>query len=135
MLAVIEAPICFDIDRDQIDVLSLGCGDDRYVVSRSQIEQGGKLAWADVIFAAMRLQSLAAVNQARLLLGPQSVVRIEPPMNHPTIALDDWRRATNELPPAAASASPRNGRDSCTDVLARASIALHPGALPVIAYV
>jgi hypothetical protein len=25
--------ICFDLDRDQIDVLTLGCGDDPYVVS------------------------------------------------------------------------------------------------------
>jgi predicted acylesterase/phospholipase RssA len=34
MLAVIEALICFDITREQVDVLSLGCGDDRYVVSQ-----------------------------------------------------------------------------------------------------
>jgi uncharacterized protein len=68
--------ICFDIGRDQIDVLSLGCGDDPYVVSKAQIDRGGKLAWSDVIFAAMRLQSLAAINQARLLLGPPSIIRI-----------------------------------------------------------
>ncbi len=58
MLAVIEALICFDIERDQIDVLSLGCGEDPYVVSDLQMIPGGKLAWSDLIFAAMRLQSL-----------------------------------------------------------------------------
>ena len=39
MLAVIEALICFDLGRDQIDVFSLGCGDDRYVVSRRDHER------------------------------------------------------------------------------------------------
>ena len=33
MLAVIEALTCYDVSREQIDVLSLGCGDDKYVVS------------------------------------------------------------------------------------------------------
>ncbi|MFX8926089.1 hypothetical protein ABTN20_19725, partial [Acinetobacter baumannii] len=70
MLAVIEAMICFDIDRSQIDLLSIGCGDDPYVVSGDKIDFGGKFAWSDIIFAAMRLQSLSAINQARLLLGP-----------------------------------------------------------------
>jgi hypothetical protein len=109
MLAVVEALICFDVDRDQIDVLSLGCGDDPYVVSQAQIDQGGKLAWSDVIFAAMRLQSLAAVNQARLLLGPPSVVRVDAPTSEQAIALDDWRRAVNELPPAAQQAIEKEG--------------------------
>jgi uncharacterized protein len=101
MLAVIEAMICFDIGSDQIDLLSLGCGDDPYIVSPAQIHTGGKLAWSDLIFAAMRLQSLAAINQARLLIGPPSVVRIDPPSNEVPIALDDWRRSVDELIPAA----------------------------------
>jgi hypothetical protein len=69
MLAVIEALTCFDIGRDQIDVLSLGCGDDPFVVSGSQIIKGGIWHWKKIMFAAMRLQSLAATNQTRLLLG------------------------------------------------------------------
>jgi uncharacterized protein len=109
MLAVVEALICFDVGRDQIDVLSVGCGDDPYVVSQAQIDQGGKLAWSDVVFAAMRLQSLAAVNQARLLLGPPSIIRIDAPTGEQAIALDDWRRAVNELPPAALRVIERDG--------------------------
>jgi len=101
MLAVIEAMTCFDIDRDQIDVLSVGCGDDRYTVSRSQIIKGGLWYWRDIINAAMRLQSLAATNQARLLLGPPSVHRIDAPSITPRIAMDDWRRSAAELPPLA----------------------------------
>ena len=109
MLAVIEALICFDLDRDQIDVLSLGCGDDPYVVSPLQSTLGGKLIWYDVIFAAMRLQSLSATNQARLLLGPPAVRRIDPPVNPNPIMLDDFRRSRDELVPAARKAIDEHG--------------------------
>ena len=109
MLAVIEAMICFDLDHDQIDVLTLGCGDDPYVVSPCSRILGGKLAWYDVIFAAMRLQSLAATNQARLLLGPPAVRRIDPPANPKPIMLDDFRRSRDELVPAARKAVDEHG--------------------------
>ena len=111
MLAIVEALICFDLDRSQIDVLSIGCGDEPYVVSDAQIEDGGKLAWANVIFAAMRLQSLSAINQARLLLGPPSVHRIDPPSIAPPILLDDFGRSLTELVPAAKAAAERNGSE------------------------
>lgn len=101
MLAVIEALTCFDISREQIDVLSLSCGDDRYVVSGVQVARGGLWHWKDIMGAAMRLQSLAATNQTRLLLGPPQVVRIEPPAFNPPIRMDDWRRSVAELVPAA----------------------------------
>jgi uncharacterized protein len=109
MLAVIEALICFDIGRDQIDLLSLGCGEDPYVISDYQMHVGGKLAWSDVIFAAMRLQSLSAINQARLLLGPPSVHRIDPPPNPRPILLDDFGRSLDELVPAAKKAIDEQG--------------------------
>lgn len=102
MLAVIEALTCFDITRDQVQVLSIGCGDDRYVVSRPQIVHGGIWHWRRAILAAMRLQSLAATNQARLLLGPPQVVRVDPPEMQPPIKLDDWDRSVRDLLPHAA---------------------------------
>lgn len=97
MIGVVEALICFDVSPEQIDVLSIGCGDDPYIISWWQ-RFGGKLFWADSIFAAMRLQSLAATNQARLLLGPCSVIRLEPSQQNPPIDLDDYRRAVDLLP-------------------------------------
>jgi hypothetical protein len=124
MLAVIEALICFDIERDQIDLFSIGCGDDPYVVSPTQIKMGGKLAWSDLIFAAMRLQSLSAINQARLLLGPPSVLRLDTPANPNPIALDDWRRSVNELVPAAARAVEANG-DRIAETFLREAAALY----------
>jgi patatin-like phospholipase/acyl hydrolase len=102
MLALVEALRCYDVSRDQIDIFSLGCGDDKYVVSRAEIAKGGLWHWKRIIEAAMRLQSLAATNQARLLLGPPSVVRIDAPTFTPKLRMDDWRRAVSELVPSAA---------------------------------
>jgi uncharacterized protein len=101
MLAVIEALTCFTVDPTQIDVLTIGCGDDPYVISSRQIRLGGLFFWKDAIFAAMRLQSLAATNQARLLLGPPNVIRIDAPTNERKIAMDDWKRSVAELIPVA----------------------------------
>jgi hypothetical protein len=49
----------------------------------------------------MRLQSLAATNQARLLLGPPAVTRVDPPPFDPPIRMDDSQRSVAELIPAA----------------------------------
>ena len=118
MLAVIEAMVCFDIGRDRIDLLSIGCGEYPYIVSKTQMNWGGKFAWSDVIFAAMRLQSLSATNQARLLLGPPSVHRIDP-APHPTpISLDDFRRSVDELVPAAKKAVDDRGAEIAAIFLA-----------------
>jgi hypothetical protein len=57
----------------------------------------------------MRLQSLAAVNQARLLLGPPAIIRIDAPTSEQAMSLDDWRRAVDELPPAAQRAIEKYG--------------------------
>lgn len=110
MLAVIEALTCFTISTEQIDVLTLGCGDEKYVVSKSQISWGGLWQWRTIMSAAMRLQSLAATNQARLLLGPPSVVRIDAPPFDPAIRMDDWPRSVAELMPAAEVSLQENGQ-------------------------
>lgn len=109
MLAVIEALTAFDIERDQIDVLSIGCGDDHYVVTETQVAMGGLWHWKNIMEAAMRLQSLAATNQARLLLGSPSVVRMDAPTFKPRLSMDDWRRSVVELVPAAEDALAREG--------------------------
>lgn len=109
MLAVIEALTCFAVEPTQIDILTIGCGDDLYVVSSNQIRLGGLFFWKDAIFAAMRLQSLAATNQARLLLGPANVIRLNASISEKSIALDDWRRAVDELVPLAVREVERQG--------------------------
>lgn len=126
MLAVVEALICFSLERDQIDVLSIGCGDDPYVVSDVQLNSGGKLAWKDVIFAAMRLQSLSVTNQARLLLSPASVRRIDPPFQAEPIALNDFRRSLNELVPAARTVVDQHGDQLAEDFLSAPALRYRP---------
>lgn len=100
MIAVVEALVSFQVDPSQIRILSLGCGRDPYRVGWFQAKIGGLLAWRKIIFAAMHLQSENARNQARLLVGPSNFVRLEPNVADP-IKLDDWTRASVELPPLA----------------------------------
>ena len=109
MIAVVEALICWEVSPDQIDVLSISCGEDPYIISDFQMKWSGKLFWSNAIFAAMRLQSLAATNQARLLLGPPSVVRVVPAGHQPPIALDDYKRAVDLLPADAIAAVTEHG--------------------------
>lgn len=101
MLALVEALTAFDVSREQIDILTIGCGNDPYVVSDKQIRKGGIWHWKELIFAAMRLQSMAATNQARLMVGFPSLVRLDAPSFEPPIALDDWRSSMEKLMPAA----------------------------------
>ena len=129
MLAVIEALTAFDVDRDRIDVLSLGCGDDPYRVNWWQRRFGGLFFWRTAVFAAMRLQSLAATNQARLLLGPGQVIRIDAPTNEAKIAMDDCGRAVVELVPAAEAAAAEWGEKVARVFLAAPAAPYEP--LPV----
>jgi patatin-like phospholipase/acyl hydrolase len=110
MNAIVDALACFDIERRQVLVLSLGCGETQYRVT-PQRAVGGLVQWRDVIRAAMRAQSLNALGQAYLLLGKDRVVRIDAPESANPIALDDYRRAKEELPNMARSLVEGAGRE------------------------
>jgi uncharacterized protein len=125
-IAVIEALTCFTVTPERIGVLTLGCGDDPYIVSRLQISLGGLFFWKDAIFAAMRLQSLAATNQAQLLLGPPNVIRIDAPTNEQKIAMDDWKRSVSELVPAALASVEASGDGIAARFLAEPAGAYTP---------
>ncbi len=103
MLGLVEALTTYDVSPERIRILSIGTGDEPYVVTRSMMK-GGFLHWRKAIFAAMRLQSLAATNQASLMIGPENLIRIDPAHGGTPIALDDYRRAVQELLPAVAPA-------------------------------
>jgi len=110
MIALVDALSCFDVPRDRVRILSLGCGDDPYVVGRPKIVSGGLLAWRDIIYAAMRLQSLNALGQAGLLIGAERIIRADAPASEQKIQMDDWVRARDELPGAAERALELMGR-------------------------
>ena len=101
MIALVDALSCFSVPRDRVRILSLGCGDDPYIVDSWKLRLGGILAWRQIIFAAMRLQSLNAIGQAGLLIGADRLIRANPSTSG--IQLDDWSRAVSELPGAAKS--------------------------------
>lgn len=104
MVGLAEALSCFDVPRERVRILSLGCGDGRYTVGKWQKSLGGLWHWRDIINPVMRFQSLSAVGQAGLLIGAERILRISPPVSDLQIDLDDWKRAAAELPAAADAA-------------------------------
>lgn len=110
MVAVVDALSSFDVARDRISVLSLGCGTRTYKLRRSQTLGGGLWAWRNVIEAAMSLQSQNALGQAGLLIGAERLWRFDvPATERNAIELDDWRRAVVELPVAAEQVLAQHG--------------------------
>ena len=103
MVGLIDALSCFSVRRERIYILSLGCNTGRWVVDGGKME-GGKIAWRRIIETAIQLQSFNAQGQAGLLIGADHVIRIEPPSIDRRIELDDWRRAVDQLVPAATEA-------------------------------
>lgn len=109
MVGLTEALTSFDVGRDQVRMLSIGCGDDPYRVSGGKIFRGGMWHWRDIIFAAMRLQSQSALGQAGLLVGPENLLRLDIPKTVRSIGLDDWRSAVTILPPVALETVEQHG--------------------------
>ena len=103
MIALVDSLSCFSVRPERIQILSLGCGDDPYIVGHSKMRLGGIYAWKDLIYAAMRLQSLNALGQAGLLIGADRIIRSSAPTSENQIQMDDWTRAVSELPGAAES--------------------------------
>lgn len=102
MNAVVDALTCFEIDRRQVQVLSLGCGETTFKVDASR-SLGGLWQWRKAIMGAMRAQSLNALGQAYLLIGKDQVCRLDAPESSKPIGLDDYVRAKSELPGMARS--------------------------------
>jgi uncharacterized protein len=117
MNALVDALACFDIDRRQVQILSLGCGETSFKVDDAKVH-GGLFHWRKVIKATMRAQSLNALGQAYLLVGKDQVMRIDAPESPHAIALDDYRRARDELPNMARSLVEGAGREIARAFLA-----------------
>ena len=116
MNALVDALACFEIDRLQVRILSLGCGETSFKVDETKAK-GGMFQWRGVIAAAMRAQSLNALGQAGLLIGRDQLIRIDAPESTNPIALDDWARARDELPAMARSLVEGAGREIARDFL------------------
>jgi len=101
MIGLVDALTCYDIDRDQIDILSLGCGESEMLMTEKQVTMGGLWHWKNIIASAMNLASQNALGQAGLLIGRDRLVRIDAPAMVDAIGLDNAARAIEELPPIA----------------------------------
>ena len=101
MMGLVEAMTCFSVDRDQIKILSLGCGQDGFKITERQARGAGQFQWREIIYMAMHYQSLTAVNQAGLLLGRDRLMRLDRPEGAAHIDLDDWKASTKVLPDEA----------------------------------
>ena len=103
MIGLVDALACHQMERRQVHILSLGSGDTEISITDKQIKFGGLWHWREVISSAMHLQSQNAIGQAGLLIGRDQLLRLNaPPMPQSPIALDDYSRASRELPPIAA---------------------------------
>ena len=101
MMALVEALTCFTVQRENIAILSIGCGQDGFEINRKQAAGAGQFQWREIIYVAMHYQSLTAVNQAGLLIGRDRVTRLDRPEGAETVDLDDWEKARRLLPEEA----------------------------------
>lgn len=98
MTALVDAMACYEIDRRDISILSLGCVESDFAFSEDQMANGGIWHWKEIISSAMRLQSQNALGQAGLLIGRDHLLRLDGDPMQDAIELDDYHRAAGELP-------------------------------------
>ena len=98
MAALVEALSRFTTRKEDIRILSIGCGQKPFQVTEGQTRNSGMVHWRGIIDVAMHLQSVTAVNQAVLLIGRERVIRLDRPEGSPPIDLDDWAKAKDILP-------------------------------------
>ena len=101
MMALVEALTCFEVKRENIAILSIGCGQDGFRIDSKQAAGAGQFQWREIIYVAMHYQSLTAVNQAGLLIGRDKVTRLDRPEGAERVDLDDWDKARRLLPEEA----------------------------------
>ena len=113
MNGLVDALACYEIQRRQVRILSLGCGETTFTVSNARA-RGGLFHWTNIFFAALRAQSLNALGQAYLLVGKDQIIRLDAPQSPNPIALHDFRRARGELPHMARSLVEASGHQIST---------------------
>ena len=108
MAAVVEALSSFTTRREDIRILSIGCGQEPYRITEGQEKRSGMVHWTKVIETAMYFQSVTAVSQARLLIGHDRVTRLDRAEGNQPVELDDWAKAKECLPREAEEVAQAN---------------------------
>jgi patatin-like phospholipase/acyl hydrolase len=100
MIGLVEALASYDLERENIEILSLGCGEEQMEISREQISKGGLYYWRNIMSAAMHLSGQNALGQAGLLIGRDRILRVDATLAN-AIRLDDAEMAIRDLPGVA----------------------------------
>ena len=88
MVAITEAIGVLGVPVSNIRVLSIGTTDP-LCMPPEKLDKGGQWTWkAEAVRVALRGQSIGAINQARLILGNDRVVRVDPVVPDGMFALD-----------------------------------------------
>jgi hypothetical protein len=102
LIGVVEAVTAFDVLPENVDVLSLGCGDyGGPKLNWLKRNLGGYLTWFDVYKWFTHFQEAHVLGLVSLLVGPENHIRINPSITGSEIAMDDHARAAHVLPPIA----------------------------------
>ena len=110
MVGLTDALCCYKVFRDNIRILSIGCGEEKYRF-RLWHHWGGMILWAQqFVTSALKAQSHNALGQAGLLIGRHNLTRIDPDLTV-SIPLDDYDLAMREMPAAAEKAVLDNGEE------------------------
>lgn len=110
MVGLVDALACYDVGREQVQILSLGCGSVPFHVSQAH-RSGGKWQWKNAVMASMDASARNALGQAYLLIGRKRVARIDSSAPDTPIDLADFQRARDELPPIARALADTHGAD------------------------
>jgi patatin-like phospholipase/acyl hydrolase len=109
MLGLVEALASYDVDRGNIEILSISCGDVDIPFSKGQILKGGLIHWREIIKSAMHLSSQNATGQAGLLIGRNNLVRVEPPECFARLDMDDFDAVSVAVDDAVAASVEKYG--------------------------
>lgn len=99
MMALTDALACHDLDRRNIEVVSLGCATDRPIMTKKHLKTG-MIGWRNAHAIASSLQNHDALGQAGLLIGRNNLTRIDADLPY-SIPMDDYWLAKSKLPDVA----------------------------------
>jgi patatin-like phospholipase/acyl hydrolase len=102
MVGIADALACFEVPRERIRVLSLGCVRADVSMTWGRRHLGGMWFWRNIMLESMELLSQSAIGQARLIVGGDHVLRIDAGPLTPPLGLTDWARCREVLPGEAA---------------------------------
>lgn len=99
MMALVDALACYDLDRRNIHIVSLGCATDKPELTKKHLK-AGMWGWRNAQAVASSLQCHDATGQAGLLIGRDHLLRIDADLPY-SIEMDDYLMAKEKLPEVA----------------------------------